>query len=113
VLSEQGKKDDSDDFGSALIFSGGLLHRLRVRNEEFVAVLIGAPIGGIYREHTQLANGQIVLTRITYEHPRLAELNEALAFIFTPDDADRHMALRRRLRRWGRRGIRVWGARTI
>jgi hypothetical protein len=110
---EEGKPQDADDFGSALILAGNLLFRVRVRNEEIQLVFIGAPTGGVYREETQLGNGQVVLTRVTYEHPKLAELNEALGFIVLPAEAPRYVALRRRLRRWGRSGIRVWGARTF
>jgi hypothetical protein len=105
--------EDSDDLGSALILAGGRLHRVRVRNEEIQVVFIGAPTGGIYREEAELGNGQLLRTRITYEHPKLVELNEALGFIVLPAETERYVPLRRRLRRWARSGIRVWGARTL
>ena len=108
-----GKRGDADDFGSALILAGGLLYKLHARNENLSVVFIGAPVGGVYREDTELGEGKIVRTRIAYEHPRLTELNVSAAFIVLPTDAHRYVGLRRRLRRWGQRGIRVWGARTI
>jgi hypothetical protein len=110
---EDARSREPDDLGSALILAGGLLYRLRVRNEEIQVAFIGAPTGGLYREETDLGDGQVVRTRITYEHPKLTELKESLAFIVLPDEAERYIALRRRLRRWGRSGIRVWGARTF
>lgn len=110
---EDARREDLDDLGSALILAGGRLHRVRVRNEEIQVVFIGAPTGGMYREEAELGNGELLRTRITYEHPKLVELNEALGFIVLPREADRFVTLRRRLRRWGRSGIRVWGARTF
>jgi hypothetical protein len=110
---EDARREDSDDFGAALILAGGGLYRVRVRNEEIQVAFIGAPFGGIYREEAQFGNGQLLRTRITYEHPKLAELGEALGFIVLPAESKRYAPLRRRLRRWGRSGIRVWGARTL
>jgi hypothetical protein len=108
----EGQRHNADDLGSALILAGNLLYALSIQGEELRVAFIGAPVGGIYREDIELANGEIVRTRITYEHPRLAELNQAIGFIFTPADAGRYIGIRTRLRAWGRRGIRVWGGRT-
>jgi hypothetical protein len=112
VELQGGRRFGTDEFVSALILAGALLYMLRFANDEVHVVFIGAPVGGVYRETVDLAEGQVVRTRVTYEHPRLAEVNAAVAFIFTSGDAQRYVAIRKRLRLWGRRGIRVWGART-
>jgi hypothetical protein len=105
-LAEGKQRENEDDFGSALIFAGLQFHKLRVRNEELQVVVIGELVGGRYREEIQLADGQIVQTTIKYEHPRLEERNEApLVFKFTPKEAQRYAFVRR--------GLRVWGGRTI
>jgi hypothetical protein len=105
-LVEGKQQEDEDDFGSALIFAGQQFHRLRVRNEELQVVVIGELVAGRYREEIQLADGQIVQTTIKYEHSRLEERNEApLVFKFTPNEAQRFAFVRR--------GLRVWGGRTI
>jgi hypothetical protein len=110
----EGKGDDRDDFGSALILAGGHLYRIRVRNDQLQFDVIGALVGGVHSEEIRLSDGQIVETTITYEHPRLDEFDDGpLVFTFPPKEADRYVALRRRFRIWGRRGLRVWGARTI
>jgi hypothetical protein len=102
----EGKRDDADDFGAALLFAGGQFYKVRVRSEELQVVVIGELPGGRYHEETQLADGQIIQTTIKYEHPRLEERREPpLVFKFTPKEAKRFTAVRR--------GLRVWGTRTI
>lgn len=112
VELQGGRRLGTDESVGALILAGALLYMLRFANDEVQVVFIGVPIGGVYRENIELADGQVVRTRVTYEHPRLAEVNAAVGFIFTPGDAQRYVAIRKRLRLWGRRGIRVWGTRT-